>query len=718
MFTFASFRLDPERRHLEKDGELVVLPAKALDTLALLIQERGRVVGKDEILSTVWPDAFVSEDSLTQVISLLRRAFGDDSTNPAFIATVPRRGYRFLPDVTVTGTDTPAVADSVAASGETAAAPAAAEESRKPALPTVPVVVRRRSWLQLLWAVPAVIAAAFFIKAMQVAPSGESSGAPIRFLQTAPPGTSLNSGGVLSPDGRYLAFVALHAESGRDQLWLRPLDAPVPRVIAGTEGAFRPFWSPDSRTLAFFADGKLKRVGVDGVAPQTLASVGYRPSGGSWSSRGVILYADRISQLFSVPENGGQPAPATSLDREMREFGHHEPQFLPDGDHFLFFADSTTPENSATYVGSLSSQQRTRLLDRTASEVIYAPPGYLLYVKDNVLMAQRFDTQSQRLSGAAERVSTINSASEEGEARVGRLSASASGLLAFGGDRGPGSLTWFSRDGRAQGAINGARGLHNPMVAPDERSLVANGGPMGGIWLLDLERGAPTRIADSGNLPSWSHDGVRVTYTSRREAGEPDIAVRAVDGGDEDVLVRTNEMKISGNWSPAGSFTFVSSNPQTRLDLWMLGGNDTVARPFLQTPANEMQPQVSPDGRWIAYASDETGSWEVYVQSFPTPGQKRTLSIGGGAQPEWRRDGRELYYLALDGTLMAIDVKTGATFEAARPRPLFPLPVAGDVISLRNQYVVIGNGERFIVDATAERDPIHIVVNWTALVNP
>jgi DNA-binding winged helix-turn-helix (wHTH) protein/Tol biopolymer transport system component len=715
MLTFASFRFDPDRRHLEKDGEPLVLPAKALDTLALLVRERGRVVEKDEILSTVWPDAFVSEDSLTQVISLLRRALGDDSAHPLFIATVPRRGYRFTAAVTVV-TPAPAPVDTAAPTPVTTGTLAA---------PAVLAATSpgRRAWTAALWAVPALIAVVLVARTVSVAQRGEPTGAPIHFLQTAPPGTQLSSGGVLSPDGRYLVFVSHNQTSGRDQLWLRPLDSAAPRLVAGTEGAFRPFWSPDSQTLGFFADGKLKRVGVDGGAPQTLASVGYRPSGGSWSSRGVILYADRISQLFSVPDNGGTPAPATALDRGRGEFGHHDPQFLPDGDHFLFYAESTMPGNNATFVASLSSGERTRLLDQTVSYTIFAPPGYLLYVKDDVLMAQRFDPQALRLTGPATRLSTINASQEEGAARIGQLSASTNGLLAFGGSRAVSHLTWFSRDGRELGMISGSKDIHNPMVSPDERMLVGNGGAGagGGIWILDLERGAPTRIAEGGNLAAWSHDGARVTYTSRRDAGAPDIAIRAIGDSQEEILLRTNEMKISGNWSPDGrAFTFVSSNAETRLDLWLLEriNGTTTPRTFLRSPANEMQPQVSPDGRWLAYASDETGTWEVYVQSFPTPGQKRTLSVGGGAQPEWRRDGRELYYLSLDGTLMAIDVTTGTTFEAARPRPLFPLPVDSDVIGMRNQYVVTGNGERFIVDASVERDPIHIVVNWNALVNP
>jgi DNA-binding winged helix-turn-helix (wHTH) protein/Tol biopolymer transport system component len=727
-FAFGPFRVDLARHQLLRDGEPILLTAKAWETLVLLLGSGGRVVEKDEILSTVWPDAFVSEDSLTQAISVLRKAMGDDSSQPIYIATVPRRGYRFVADVAVEHpralppvTPPPAPVEALLPSGSAAAGDARSamytDPAAGPAITAAPV----RSWSALWWAVPAVIALALVARTVSVAPRGGPTGAPIRFLQLAPEGSMLASGGILSPDGRYLAFVAQDVDSGKSQLWLRGLETPSPEPLPGTDGAFRPFWSPDSRSIGFFAEGKLKRIGVTGVPPQTLASVGYLPSGGSWSSRGVIIYSDRLSRIFAVPEQGGAAAPVTTLDPRAGEVGHSAPQFLPDGASFLFYAVTSTPAASGTYVGSLDSTERVQLLDGTADNVIFAPPGYLLYVRDNVLMAQRFDTAALRVTGAAMTVSAANAAREEGEARVGALSASANGLLTFGGDRPESRLTWFSRTGARLDEISAMPNIHNPMISPDGRYLVANGGPSGGIWLVDLQRGSPTRVSDVGNLASWSHDGSRVTFTGRRVDGQVDIEARPVNGRAEDaqVLVRNSEMKISGNWTADGSyFTYAASNPQTRLDLWMLPGNGDAPRPFLQTAANEMQPQVSPDGRWLAYASDESGTWEVYVQSFPAPGEKRTVSVGGGAQPQWRRDGRELFYLSPDGTLMAVDVTTGGTFEAGRPQRLFRAPIASDIISYRNQYAVSEDGGRFVIDLLGDRDPINVVVNWNALVNP
>jgi Tol biopolymer transport system component len=247
---------------------------------------------------------------------------------------------------------------------------------------------------------------------------------------------------------------------------------------------------------------------------------------------------------------------------------------------------------------------------------------------------------------------------------------------------------------------------------------VANGG--GGIWLVDLERGAKTRVA-SGNLPIWSADGRSVLYTDRRES-EPSLVIRATAGrpDDEQVIVGGKQMKLSGDWSADGRhFVFVTSDPDTRLDLSSLDtASSDKPRPFLQTPTNEMQPAISPDGRWLAYASDESGRWEVYVQAFPQSGAKRAISTAGGVEPRWTRGGRELVYLGLDGTLTAVEISSGAELEVGGTRPLFRAPLGGEVTRYRNHYVVTADGQRFLVDIADEssREPISVVVNWDALI--
>jgi hypothetical protein len=334
-------------------------------------------------------------------------------------------------------------------------------------------------------------------------------------------------------------------------------------------------------------------------------------------------------------------------------------------------------------------------------------------VRDQTLMAQPFDAARLRLAGTPAPLGSSIAA------RSASISAASGGLLTFGGDTAAEHLVWFDRSGQRLGVLPTSTVVHNPRLSPDERQLV---GDNGGIWLLDLERGAPTRIAE-GTLPGWGPQGDRVVFT-RRTKDAPTIVMQAINGGsDERVLVRTPEMKLTGGWSRDGRFFFyVGSDPETRLDLWYLDarGDAAAPQPFLKTPSNEMQPSLSPDGRWMAYASDETGSWEVYVQSFPAPGAKRAISVGGGAEPQWTRGGSELVYLRPDGTMMAVEVAvTDAALQPGRPRPLFRTSIAGDITTYRNHYVVTGDGQRFLVNMGDEstREPINVVVHWQSLMN-
>jgi Tol biopolymer transport system component len=295
--------------------------------------------------------------------------------------------------------------------------------------------------------------------------------------------------------------------------------------------------------------------------------------------------------------------------------------------------------------------------------------------------------------------------------------SSAAGMLAFGGDATAQHLAWFDRAGRPLGGLENFANLHNPVFSPDEKHLV---GDNNGIWIVDLERGAPTKIAQ-GTLPIWSSDGSGVVFTSRRVQGATDLLLRPImgQGNDELLVLRSREMKLSGDWSPLDkSFVYVTSDPATRLDIFVLPPQGE-ARPFLNTPSNEMQPRLSPDGKWIAYTSDESGSWEVYVQSFPNGGAKRAVSVGGGAEPHWTKAGREIVYLTPDGRMMSADIEIGAqALEPGRPKALFHVPLNGDITLYRNHYAVTNDGQRFLVDTADEstREPITVVVNWDALV--
>ncbi len=690
---FGPFRLEPEANRLLRDGT-VVLTGKAVDTLVVLVRHRDRVVEKDELIKVVWPDAFVSEDSLTQSISMLRKALGDDSSQPEFIATIPRRGYRFI--------------GALDEAGETAAPAVAAAIAAPAPVPGTPT----RSWRPLLWGAVSVAVVLAVVARTMDAPRAVPARRAVRFEQTAPAGTMLTSGGALSTDGRHLAFVARHSQDGKTRLWVRALESARARALAGTEGAFKPFWSPDGQWIAFFADGRLKKINVAGGPPQTVATVGYRPSGGTWSSQDLILYSDRMSPIYAVSASGSAQVNAvTSFDAARREIAHYEPQFLPDGRHFLYFVDSIEREHEGTYVGSLDGGPGTRLLDGASLPVTYAPPDHLVFVRDQVLMAQPFDVARLRLSG--------NAVPLGGDLASKSLALStAAGLISFGGDATSEHLAWFDRTGRPLGALAMSANLHNPVISPDQRQLL---GDNNGVWLFDLERGASTRIAD-GSLPVWSADGTGIVYTARREQGSADVVHRSIMGQheDEELLVRSREMKLSGDWSRDGRhFVYVGSDPATRLDVWVLTGGEKTPKPFLRTTFNEMHPRLSPDGRWIAYASDESGAWEVYVQAFPAGGAKRAVSVGGGAEPHWTRGGRELVYVTADGAMMSVDVAMrGGMLEPAKPKPLFRVPLSGDITQYRNHYTATADGERFLVLTADEstREPISVVVNWDALI--
>lgn len=706
-YEFGPYRLEVDLRQLLRDDEVMALTPKAFDTLLALVRRRDRVVDKDELMKIVWPDSFVSEDSLTQSISVLRRVLGDVTNQPQFILTIPRRGYRFNAPV-VEIRPAPSTGHHRAESSETStpnnieARPARTDRSR--------------SWISAIVVVSALAALGLVVRALLVATPPAAG--PLRFVVNPPEGVTVVTGGALSPDGRHLAFVATDA-SKHTKLWIRDLDASESRSLPGTEGAFRPFWSPDSRFIGFFAGAALKKVDLTGDAPLTIAKVSPTPAGGSWGAGGTILFADRLSALFSVSASGGDVTPATRLDAGARERRHRWPQFLPDGRHFLYSVISDEPDHSGTYVGLLGSPDHQRLLDGP-SPAVYAPPGYLLYVRDRALMAQSFDAGRLRLVGEPVAVASQVTTPQMMNGAV--ISAAGGGILSFGGGAGPGRLTWFNRAGQPLAALDAPGAVSNPTLSPDQKQLlvqVQETDSTGGVWLVDLLNTAWTRVAADSSVPLWSPDGTRIAFTSAQFGGIDDIFVQPAAGGAAELLLRTAETKHVHAWSPDGRYiVYIDTNPRTKIDLWLLPTfGDRKPIPFLRTPANELQGQISPDGRWIAYASDESGVWEVYVQPFPAPGgSRRTISLGGGAEPQWRPDGRELFYLAPDHTLMAVQVTPGATWRADSPHALFRANVPDGAMP-RNHYAVTADGERFVmnaVDAKTSGDPMTVVVNWTA----
>ena len=357
IYTFGPFRLEVATRTLSREGEPVTLTSKAFDTLLVLLRHRDRVVEKEELVKFVWPDTFVSDDSLTHSVSVLRRALGDDSAQPVYIATVPRRGYRFLAPVLVEqdaapGPKTNAISTPPHGGGPTTALYMQHRGGAPPSAASAVHGARGRGSLL------AVAALAFRLR-LRRAPLGPAAGRhyPLRAGRAA--GHVLASGAVVSPDGRHLAFVARQRDTGQAQLWVRPLDSPQARVLPGTEGAFRPFWSPDSQVARLLCRRATEACRSRNQPPQTLAEVGYRPSGGSWSSSGVILFSDRQSRLFAVSETGGDKTAATDLE-EGQEVAHQAPFFLPDGREFLYFVAWVHAREDERHISRLTRLGRTR----------------------------------------------------------------------------------------------------------------------------------------------------------------------------------------------------------------------------------------------------------------------------------------------------------------------------------------------------------------------
>ena len=527
------------------------------------------------------------------------------------------------------------------------------------------------------------------------------------------PATSDPISFALSPDGRQIVFVA--SGDGASHFWLRPLASTTAQPLAGTEGAAYPFWSPDSRSVGFFAGGALKRLDMGGGAPQTLtaASPG---RGGTWNANGVILFApNTTSPLFRIAASGGQAAAVTKLDQQP---SHRHPFFLPDGRQFLFYATGTA-DASGIYLGSLDSGDTKRL---TAADTrgVYLSSGWLLWVRAQALVAQRLERKA--LTGDP---ITLADPVVTDIASAGALSVSAAGLVAYrGGGAGLWQLTWFDRAGKAVGVAGepDANSVNAPELSPDGRRVAVDRTVQGNrdVWLMDLVREGITRFtfdAAVDGFPIWSPDGSRIAFESKRKGGSFDIWLKPSSGaGTEELLLETPNDEWPYDWSKDDRFLLYHlTDPKTGPDLWSLPmtGNDRKPAVVVNTPFAEQGGQFAPDGRWVAYETNESGRLEIVVQPFPEPSGKWQLSTGGGRHPRWRADGKELYFIAPDGTLMAVTVAaSGSTFEAGKPVALFPMSAS---LSLDMSEYAVSRDGRFLINQTIEVSTavsITLIQNW------
>jgi Tol biopolymer transport system component len=524
----------------------------------------------------------------------------------------------------------------------------------------------------------------------------------------------------VSPNGRHLAFIA--RQGGRTSLWVRSFDAVAARAIAGTEGASQPFWSPDSRSIGFHADGTLKRVALESGAIQSLCAV-RTMAGATWSPRGVILFS-QLNALGRVADTGGTPVLLPRPPGHQADVVYIWPQFLPDGERYLFRIVRGPRSGQGLFAGALDSQTSTRVLDTTVNVV--SADTSLLFVRAGTLVAQPFDMKALRTTGEPVAVADQVMANL-GELSGPSFSVSRNGVLAYRAPHAfPTTLTWFDRSGRSLETLSAPAGCRNPEISPDGRRVAVEcpepGTSSRDLWVLGALAGRPVRLtteAADDSDPVWSADGRWVVFSKSTDSGR-DLYRRPSSGaGRDEPMLRTARTKYPNSWSRDGRvILFTSREEDTGWDIWLLprGGE---AEPIVSTPAVEIEPQLSPDGRWLAYTSDESGRMEVYVRPFRAAGGAWLISTAGGSDPRWRHDGSELYYLSLDRALMAASIKApgrAGHLDASVPKVLFQTRTSGPLgLGVRFNYAVAPGGQRFLITTDvpeASPTPITVVLNW------
>lgn len=540
--------------------------------------------------------------------------------------------------------------------------------------------------------------------------------------------SSLSGWLAVSPNGQLLVFAAQAKGSG-PQLWVRALDTLVSRPLDGTQDGFAPFWSPDSQWIAFFSRGKLKKVEASGGPVETLCDAPLG-RGGTWNREGLILFSPNLSQpLYEIAATGGMARPLTQIDASRQEVTHRWPTFLPDGKHYIFFVRGANQGATGIYGGVLGSNQHTLLMASSVNGV-FAEPGYLLFLRGDTLMAQPFDGKRMQVTGAAVQVATGISFTPT--ISSGSFSVSQTGMLVYSSEGAVigRELGWYDRQGKQVAKLGSPEYASYPELSPDGKQLAIRlftqpGGSFE-VWVYDLARGVHAResfTALTGVAPIWSPDGLQIAYShSVPQISGDHMHVLKVGGTGKEELLEQPFLESLANypssWSADGNFLlFDRQDKSGKISVWVLPmqGNRK-PYPFLETQFNVHLAKFSLDGRWVAYVSNDSGQDEIYVSPFPGPGARVQVSAGGGTQPRWRKDGRELFYLSPQAKMMAAEVVAGAQdFRVGTVRELFALSGLGAVPGYL--YDVTSDGQKFLViqdfvhTSTA---PLTLVVNWDA----
>jgi Tol biopolymer transport system component len=526
----------------------------------------------------------------------------------------------------------------------------------------------------------------------------------------------------LSPDGRTLAMVAYFEQANKYVIWTHEVGGTRATPVQGTEDAVHPFWSPDSRRIAFFANGKLKKVDVTGGSVQVLCDAPHG-RGGAWNREGTILFSPEVfGGLYRVSSAGGTPREVTKPDASRSETTHRWPVFLPDGRHFLYLTANFSGafEKNAIFLGSLDSAER-RLIVSASSNAAYADPGYLLYLRENALVAQRFDSHSYVLSGEPHTISDEVQYLPQIDLALFDVAGKGTLVAQTGKGAAKSQLKWFDRSGKPVGTVGAPGYFGNLRISPDGRRVAADQAEPDGrhisVWIHELANDAVTRFTFGGydQLPIWSPDGKQVTFTSNRKDYFSLYQKNADGSGSEEEIANLGvQEQLCWDWSHDGRYLLFGKGTE----LWYLSLPERQAKPLLQAKWIVLNAQFSPDGRWVAYASNETGKWEIYVSPFASPNSKWQVSRAGGEEPRWRRDSKELFYLSGEGKMMAVAVKTGNNFEAGPPVTLFQThtrqPISYQDVFF---YDVSGDGQKFLINTKVDEPnaaPLSVILNWAS----